>query len=243
MKHKERAGQITADIIVLYVSLLLLCFICRLWPVILLAILGLFVVMIRMVFLSMGNKDKSEKTDIELPVESRDRQIFTRGELEMAVFQDFKDQVNEFVLSHWKDASWCFEKADARQRIFAGADLYIRLDHTGGYKRAKVIYQGLKVYGLKYGNTKNHMGNNQPDDDPIEPPVVNFSMIAFEWCEANLSEINERIEKAFTENKAEVLIPIDELPVPDSYEDICKEILRRLNRDAKILTDGIIIIL
>lgn len=246
MKHKEKNGQITADILILYGLLLLLSFICRLWPVILFAILGLFVVMLHMLFVSLSNKisDRYVESDIEIIEESKQRQIYTKGELEMAVFQDFEDQITEFVLSHWKDASWHWEKPDARKRIFVGENVYIRLNHAGGYKRARVVYQGLKVYGLNYGTRKKITDDEPPEDIVMgEPPVVNYSMIAFEWCEAHMSDITDRLNKAAAEGQNEIMLSIEELPVPESFEDICKEIVRHKNKKAKIMTDGILIIL
>lgn len=245
MKHKEQLGQMTADIFILYGALLLLSFICRIWPVILLAILGLFAVMIRMLFLSLSNKNNYEEADIIISDDSIQQTTYTKGELELAVFHDFEDQVTEFVLSHWKDATWVFEKSDVHNRIFTGGDVYILLNNAGGYRRARVIYQGLKVYGLKYGDVHDYtdMGEAPDDIGVAEIPIVNYSMIAFEWCDAHLSEINAQCEKAFEKDLKEVLIPVEELPVPESFEDICKEILRRLDREAQIMTDGILIIL
>lgn len=247
MKHKEEKGQMTADILILYGLLLLLSFICRVWPVILFAILGLFVVMIRMLFISLRDKlaDEYVESDYESTYESDQKLIYTKGGLEMAVFQDMEDQITEFVLSHWKDASWYWESPDARNRIFVGDKVYIRLNHAGGYKRARVIYQGLKVYGLHYGTERNHVSCGEPpeDNDMGELPIVNYSMIAFEWCEAHMADIAERLEKAVEEGKNEIMISLDELPVPESFEDICKEIVRQQNKEAKIMTDGIIIIL
>lgn len=245
MKHKEKNGQITADILILYGVLLLLSFICRIWPVILLAILGLFTVMIRMLFLSLSYKSRNEGADVEISTGSISRPVYTKGGLELAVFHDFEDQITEFVLSRHKDASWVFEKSDIRNRIFTGGDVYILLNNAGGYKRARVIYQGLKVYGLKYVDGHDHtdMGEAPDDIGVSEIPIVNYSMIAFEWCDAHLSEINARCEKAFEKDLKELLIPVEELPVPESFEDICKEIVRRLDREAKIMTDGIMIIL
>lgn len=243
MKHKEENGQMTADIIILYSMLLLLTFICRIWPVILLAIMGLFIVMIRMIFISLKSNDSSSCDEINNNIIKHHDRTFSKGELELAIFKDIEDQVTEFVLSHWKDAQWQWECSDARKRIFVGNDIFIRLNHAGGYKRAKVIYQGLKVYGLEYIFAKQENDVFIENHDNEKPTIMNYSMIAFEWCEAHLSWINEQCEKAYEKDLKELLIPIEELPVPESFEDICKEIVRRLDKETKIMTDGILIIL
>ena len=243
MKYKEKNGQITADILILYGLLLLLSFICRLWPVILFAILGLFVVMLHMLIVSLSNKI-SGNDEPEITETNEHRKIYTKGGLEMAVFQDFEDQITEFVLSRFMDASWCWEIPDAKKRIFLGENVYIRLDHAGGYKWARVIYQGLKVYGLNYGNGKMITDDEPPEEIVTEkPPVVNYSMIAFEWCEAHMADITDRLNKAVSEGQNEIMLSIEELPVPESFEDICKEIVRQKNKETKIMTDGILIML
>lgn len=52
MNNKEKQTRFVHEALVVMGVLALLCFICRLWPILLLIILGIFIAVIRMVFLS-----------------------------------------------------------------------------------------------------------------------------------------------------------------------------------------------
>ena len=52
MNNKEKQTRFVHEALIIMGVLVLLCFICRLWPILLLAILGVLIAAIRMVFLS-----------------------------------------------------------------------------------------------------------------------------------------------------------------------------------------------
>ena len=60
MNNKDRKRQIAYEVLMILVSLALLTFICRLWPILLLIILGIFVAAIRLLFLSGNRVDQVE---------------------------------------------------------------------------------------------------------------------------------------------------------------------------------------
>lgn len=60
MNNKDRKRQIAYEVLMILVSLALLTFICRLWPILLLIILGIFVAAIRLLFLSGNRVDPVE---------------------------------------------------------------------------------------------------------------------------------------------------------------------------------------
>ena len=60
MNNKDRKRQIAYEVLMILGSLALLTFICRLWPILLLIILGIFVAAIRLLFLSGNRVDQVE---------------------------------------------------------------------------------------------------------------------------------------------------------------------------------------
>ena len=80
MNNKDRKRQIAYEALMILVSLALLTFICRLWPILLLIILGIFVAAIRLLFLSGNRVDPVEAqpllpSPIPAPTESDLRKL------------------------------------------------------------------------------------------------------------------------------------------------------------------------
>ena len=86
-------------------------------------------------------------------------------------------------------------------------------------------------------------GNVPPTDEEEEEEETpeNFGLIAFQWVEAHVMELNDRCNEAIAEGLSEYLIPADELPVTESWEEICKELIRNDLRGARCCDEGIII--
>mgnify|MGYP007048183232 CR=1 FL=1 len=60
MNNKDRKRKIAYEVLMILGMLALLTFICRLWPILLLIILGIFVAAIRLLFLSGNRVDPVE---------------------------------------------------------------------------------------------------------------------------------------------------------------------------------------
>lgn len=78
MNNKDRKRQIAYEVLMILGSLALLTFICRLWPILLLIILGIFVAAIRLLFLSGNRVDPVEPQPL-LPAQYRHRWKATCG--------------------------------------------------------------------------------------------------------------------------------------------------------------------
>ena len=74
-----------------------------------------------------------------------------------------------------------------------------------------------------------------PEDDGRE----SFQLIAFEWAEAHIFELNTRCNEAIGQNLSELLIYADELPIKESWEDICDELVRAGLEDVQCVPEGI----
>lgn len=126
--------------------LALLTFICRLWPILLLIILGIFVAAIRLLFLSGNRVDPVEPQPLlPAPIPAP-----TESDLRKLAQSLITSRITTLVLNEYPNARWIWEAPNAFELIELGEEVYILLNRAGGYRKAKVIIQNLQVIGLQY---------------------------------------------------------------------------------------------
>ena len=74
---------------------------------------------------------------------------------------------------------------------------------------------------------------------PEEEQNENYELIAFEWVDAHIIELNERCNEAIGHGITELLLQADELPVSDSWPDICCELKRSDIEEVTVVPEGI----
>lgn len=242
MNKKEKHGRIAADAVILLGMLSLLCLICRLWPILLLIILGIFVAALQVLFTTLN------KTEVITPLpplpEPKSRP--TIKDLERLAYSIMLTRITELVTKDYPEARWIWETPDAVQEILMGGEVFILLNRAGGYRRAKVVHRNLQVVEINYHPEEENGDSKESAEDDIswdEPLENNYELLAFEWSEAHILELNERCNEAIGQGKNELLIPLEELPDPESWQDICKELVRAGLEKVKVATDGILILL
>ena len=67
----------------------------------------------------------------------------------------------------------------------------------------------------------------------------NYELLAFEWVEANLMSLNSRCNEAIGLGMEELILYADELPVRESWPDICRELMRNDLEEVSCVQDGI----
>lgn len=67
----------------------------------------------------------------------------------------------------------------------------------------------------------------------------NFDLVAFEWADAHIIELNKRCNEAIAEGMTEIILTSDELPVKESWPAICKELEKNGLEDVKCIPQGI----
>lgn len=243
MNQKEKKGRTAADILILLGILALLSVICRLWPILLLMILGIFVAALWVLC------NRPDKTEVLTPVPllPEPKQNPTVKDLEQMAYSIMQARITELVAQDYPEARWIWETPEAIQEFMTGGKIFILLNRAGGYRRAEVLYRNLQVVGIDYHPDKEPepkfsepAGEDGFDGEPMEN---NYELLAFEWSEAHILELNERCNEAIGQGKNEILIPLEELPSPESWQDICRELERAGLDRVKIVTDGIAIIL
>lgn len=136
MNNKDRKRQIAYEVLMILGSLALLTFICRLWPILLLIILGIFVAAIRLLFLSGNRVDPVEPQPLlPAPISAP-----TESDLRKLAHSLITNRVTTLVLNEYPNARWIWEAPNAFELIELGEEVYILLNRAGGYRKAKSLW-------------------------------------------------------------------------------------------------------
>lgn len=237
MKNKEFQRRLTYDVLILLGMFTLVMFMCRLWPIILLCILGAFGAMIRLLFLSRKGVVVIPPTP-EGPVKRE-----TERDLQQLAFELATRRITELVCADHPQARWVWKSTQAKEELQCGRDLSILLNHAGGYREATVHIQNLQVTGISYCTAAQakqepqstpsseetaaepEHSENEPEAE-TEPVPVNYELLAFEWVDAHVLELNGRCNECLANGETELILSADDLPDSKSWENICAELKR-----------------
>lgn len=245
MKNKEWKKHIAFEALVILTMILVLTFICRIWPILFLALLGIIVAAMRLLFLS-SNKVEVVQPILALPAPKPEP---TEHDVREMAYSVIMSRISLMVTASYPDARWIWAEPDARRRIENGEDVFILLNRAGGYRKAKVRIENLQVQEIIYS-----FDMQEPDDvpvepeaeepnnqDPVEQPVENYELIAYEWVDSHIIELNEKCNEAIGQGKNVVILTAEELPDAKSWEAICDELIRAELTDVVCGPEGIII--
>lgn len=239
MNQKEFKRRMAYEVLIILGVLALLTFICRLWPILLLLILGVFIAAIRLLFLS------SKKVEVIEPMPQAPEPVKepTERNVRELAYAVILKRITELITDEYPDARWVWENPNAKKCIQDGEEVYVLLNRAGGYRRAKVVIANLQVLGIKYCSAEEEdppeiqepdteepeetdVSESSEDSEPEEERPINYELLAYEWTEAHIVELNARCNEAIAEEKESVLLTAEELPVKESWPDICNELIR-----------------
>lgn len=155
------------------------------------------------------------------------------------------EQVSMWVNADYPNAKWVWAQVDTAKRIENGEDVYIILNGAGGYRRAKVNISGHIVVALEYMKAPVRKLTAQEsvaeivENKPTIEANENYELMAYEWVEAHINELNERLNETIGRGDTEYLLSANELPIPESWESVCNELLRAGVSEAVCVKDGI----
>jgi len=246
---KESKQGCAYHMLILLGVILLLAFIKKLWPIILIALAGLVIVGLKLAF------SKAQPAEDDIPAE---QPATPPPETEFSIIQKsfglLQRRISEQVALQFPGAKWVWGVTNAVNSFRNNEPLFILLNGAGGYKKVHIVIYNLMFNGLRY-ITAEH-ANPQPEiresprDDVVvhleEEPLpedapINYGRLAFEWVDSNMSDINEKYNEAIAQHKACLLIPAEDLPHPDSWPDVCEELKRIGFAVAEICEYGITI--
>ena len=239
MNKKDQKRHMAYEALVLLGMLALLTFICRLWPILLLIILGIFAAVIRLLFLS----SRKIEVIVPLPLLPEPVKETTEKDVQVLAYSVILRRVTELVLSEYPEARWVWEAPNAEKLIQESQEVFILLNRAGGYRRAKVVIRNLQVVGIEYNPQVEENAVLEPEENAPEPEeepeVQNYELLAFEWADAHIFELNARCNEAIGENLSELILLAEELPVRESWADICRELIRAGLTDVQCVSEGI----
>ena len=242
MTNKERKRRMAYEALVVLGMLALLTFICRLWPILLLIILGIFIAVIRLLFLSSRQVEVVEIA----PILQQPQKEPTEKDVRAIAYSVILRRITELVMDTYPDARWVWENPNAQKCIEQNEDVFILLNRAGGYRRAKVRIYNLQVAGLEFQKTVPQTQTEEPateigmdNEVQVEPQKENYGLLAFEWVEAHIIALNERCNEAIGQGKSELLLTAEELPVSESWEEICTELCRADFAEVECTREGI----
>lgn len=239
MNDKDKKRHFAYEALEILGLLALLTFICRLWPILLLIILGIFVAAIRLLFLSSKRVEVIQPLPLLLePVKEP-----TEQEVREMAYSVILRRVTSLVAAEYPDARWIWEAPDAARRIEQGEEVFILLNRAGGYRRAKVVIKNFQVAGIEYGRTPEEKVPPGPETEVSpeqeEPEDQNYELLAFEWADAHIFELNARCNEAIGQGLSRLILLAEELPVRESWPDICWELGRAGLEDIECRPEGI----
>ena len=254
MSEKEMKKRFAGGALMMFAYLALLLFITRLWPLLLAAILGIFIALIRLMFLSSGRAEPVTPVPAWEPKEKEP----TASGLRSMAFALAEKRVTELLLASYPDVRWVWENAEPKKDMIEGAPVYVVTNRAGGYGRMLVVVRDLQVCDVvpvprlpgeeppsaDDGHTGGAGGKSRTEPvEPADDAPVNYGLLAFEWVEAHVEELNKRCNEALAQGQHMFAIPEDELPEKGSWQDICLELERNGLDNAVCREFGIRIIL
>lgn len=260
MKDSDNKRKLAYEVIIFLAMLALLMFITRIWAILFLVILGIFIAALVLLF------RRSNRVEIIVP--ATESQTLLKPETEKDIlrraFGLIQRRITEDVEALHPHARWQWLTPNAMGSIDRDEPVTIILDGAAGYRKASVQIHNLTFKGLVYEVTqteafadtvenavapsnisdkKSLVSESAPEDNEIdcsdEPDVMNYEYLAFEWVDSHLLLLNNRSNEALARHENTLLIPENELPVKESWSDICHQLIDNDFADAVALGDGI----
>lgn len=258
MTKKEWQRHMAYEALVILGMLALLLFVCRLWPILLLVILGIFAAALRLVFLS---SPKVQPIQPEQPtsVAPAPQQAVTNREAENTEeaqsFGDLQTQITRWVRQEYPNARWVWKCPDAKARFQRGEDMVILLNRAGGYREAVIRLRGQRLFEIRYLCAPAEKPRLEQQAEPAFPqeeqPTLeeaasqpepsqpeDYSLAAFEWVEAHLEELNTLCNECIAQKQDFLLLTGGDLPEPAAWPALCQE-LGRNGLSCRVQEEGV----
>lgn len=240
MTKKDWQRHMAYEALVILGVLAMLLFVCRLWPILLLAMLGILAATLRLLFLSSPRVRPLEpmppgahKPPARTPEEAQASQAF--GNLQVRITRQVREE--------YPNARWVWKTPQARERLRQGEEATILLNRAGGYREASVRpLEGGKVE-VRY---------LLPPEVPVAPEAVfqeeepapqtsvpeDHSLSAFEWVEAHMEELGALYNECIAQKQDFLLLTGGDLPEPAAWPALCQELARN-GLSCRIQEDGV----
>lgn len=244
MTKKEWQRHMAYEALVILGMLALLLFVCRLWPILLLVILGIFAAALRLVFFSSPKvqpiRPEQQTAASSAPQRAVKSQRTAQNVEDTLSFGELQTQVTRWVRQEYPNARWVWKYPNAKARFQRGEDMAILLNRAGGYREAVIHLQGKRLFEIQYlcaSTEKSQLeepASPQEEQSAMEEAVSqpepsqpeDYSLAAFEWVEAHLEELNTLCNECIAQKQDFLLLTGGDLPEPAAWPALCQELLR-----------------
>lgn len=259
MTNKEWQRHMAYEALVILGVLALLLLVCRLWPLLLLVILGVFAATLRLLFLSSSKVQPIQPEQQEAATHYAPQQAVTNRKAENTEdalsFGQLQTQITQWVQREHPNARWVWKYPDAKARFQRGEDLAILLNRAGGYREAVIRLEGKQLFDVRYlpapveqpGLEKpekpashhevKHVAE-EPKSQPEPSRPEDYSLAAFEWVESHLAELNTLCNECIAQKQDFLLLTGGDLPEPAALPALCRE-LERNGLTCRIREEGV----
>ena len=226
MNRKNYKKHIAYELLVVLGMSALVLFVCRLWPLLILALLGMLGAAAWLI-LANRNAEEPEKLCALLPSHEQNEAL---GRIQA--------QISGMVRAEHPNARWIWKTPNAKALVCSGEGVSILLNRAGGYREAVVHMSDGEVKSIEYllppepQKCEASEGHELEDNEP-----VNYELVAFEWVDANVMALNERCNEGIAHGLDNILLEPAELPGRESWPEICRE-LERNDMDGCQCEDG-----
>lgn len=234
----------TNEVLVPVGTLLAACLIGGFWTFVFGAAFMMSAVVVKRRFLSGKRETETGKMSVMTENMTKTKTLAdvpTETDLKELAYAVILRRISEIVAAKYPAARWVWEASDAKERIVLGHDVYILLNRAGGYRRARIDIRNLQVRGIIYESAEaiGENGSVYGEDIFSEEQQEDYELLAFEWTETHMCELNVRCNEALDHGLTEIYILADELPVRESWKDICRELIRAGMKKVSCVSEGI----
>ena len=244
MTKKEWQRRMAYEALVILGMLALLLFVCRLWPILLLVILGIFAAALRLVFLSSPKVrpiHPEQQTSVSsVPQHAVKSQRTAQNVEDTLSFGELQTQVTRWVRQEYPEARWVWKYPDAKARFQRGEDMAILLNRAGGYREAVIHLRGKRLFEIQYlcapaekpqleepaSPQKEQPTLEEAASQPEPSQPEDYSLAAFEWVESHLEELNTLCNECIAQKQDFLLLTGGDLPEPAAWPALCQELTR-----------------
>lgn len=157
----DKKKHLLNDIVVVIMLLAALLTIVRLWPLLLLLLIGLIAYALWVLFHVARQPVKTELAPLAmLPAPVTEQSLLS------AAFGLLQRKITEQVVIRYPDARWVWGASNTFDQFAAGQPLTILLNSAGGYQKATVWVKDLQFVGLVYtsvsGSSAGHSDDRRP---------------------------------------------------------------------------------
>lgn len=228
MTNKDWQRHMAYEALVILGVLALLLFVCRLWPILLPAMLGIITATLRLLFLSSPRVRPLEP----MPPGAYKPPARTPEEVEASqAFGNLQVQITRQVREEYPNARWVWKTPQMRERLRQGEEAAILLNRAGGYREAAVRpLEGGQVevrYFLPPEVPAMQEAVSQEEEPAAQTPVPeDHSLSAFEWVEAHMEELGALYNECIAQKQDFLLLTGGDLPEPAAWPALCQELTR-----------------